>query len=89
MCTVFEIVDCSNVIGSGSEKIEGTGYVEMLSRFARKGEFFSRTLNEGGAMGKLVGSSDWRDLELPFYGQPGSLPDRLTIPLVLPVPGTV
>jgi hypothetical protein len=71
------------------QDVEGEGYVELLNRFPGRGEFFSRTLAEGGAMGKLTGSSDWRDLELPFMSEPGLLPDRLTINLVLPGQGQV
>lgn len=71
------------------ENVDGEGYVEMLNRFPGRGEFFTRTLAEGSAMGKIVGSSDWRDLELPFMSEPGLLPDRLTINLMLPGRGKV
>ncbi len=71
------------------EKVQGDAYIELLNRIPGKGEFFTRTLGVGGGMGKLNGTSDWRDLELPFFSEPGLLPDRLTVNVVLPGAGTV
>ena len=69
--------------------VEGVGYVEMLNRIPGQGEFFTRTLGEGGAMGKLTGTSEWREIELPFFSDPDKLPDRLTVNLILPGGGKV
>jgi hypothetical protein len=71
------------------ENVVGDGYVEMLNLFPGRGEFFTRTLAQGGSMGKLSGASDWRDLELPFMSEPGLLPEKLTVNVVLPGAGTV
>lgn len=70
------------------DNVAGTAYVEMLSRIDGE-EYFSRTLSEFGSLENISGSSDWRDIELPFYSEPGKLPDRLTINIVLPGQGTV
>lgn len=71
------------------EGVKGAGYVEMLNRIPKRGEFFTRTLGASGAMGKIEGTTDLRELELPFLSEPGLLPDRLTVNVVLPGEGTV
>jgi len=72
------------------EAVEVIGYVEMWSYFPDGGAYFSRTLGESGPMGSLLGTSDWRELSLPFSAA-GTLPrpSRLVINLVLPGKGRV
>jgi hypothetical protein len=69
--------------------VAGQGYIEMLNTFPNRGTFFTRTLAQGGPMGELTGSSDWRDLELPFMSEPGLLPEKIVVNVVLPGKGTV
>src|SRR5262245_42021546 len=71
------------------EGVEGDGYVEMLNTFPGRGTFFTRTRGEAGTMAKLTGSSDWRDLELPFMSEPGLLPEKIVVNVVLQGKGTV
>jgi hypothetical protein len=71
------------------EGVEGAGFVEMLSVFPGRGTFFTRTLGEVGPLARLSGSGDWRDLELPFLSEPGQLPEKLVVNVVLPGKGTV
>jgi len=71
------------------EGVAGDGYLEMWSIFA-DGRYFSRTLGEGGPMGRLSGSSDWRPFVLPFSSRAGMPPPvALEVNLVLPGAGTV
>ena len=72
------------------EAVESISYVEMWSYFPGGGAYFSRTLGESGPMGSLRGTSDWRELSLPFSaaGTP-QRPSRLVINLVLPGKGRV
>lgn len=71
------------------QDVAGDGYVEMWNHFSKEGPFFSRTLAEEGPFGKITGSSDWRDLEIPFYSKPDMLPNKLVINVVLPGKGKV
>ncbi len=71
------------------ENVEGDGHLEMLNFFSGAGPFFSKTLEDGGPLGKISGSSDWRDVELPFYSQPGILPEKIAVALILPAGGKV
>jgi len=52
--------------------------------------YFSRTLDDSGPMGKITGTSDWREFELPFdrTGASGP-PTRLQVNLILKGRGTV
>jgi hypothetical protein len=78
------------------EAVRGTGYLEMWNYFsppkpgATEAGYFSRTLAESGALGKLTGSSGWRQIMLPFdrTGTTSS-PVRLEVNLFLPAQGTV
>jgi hypothetical protein len=78
------------------EGVEGIGFLEMWNYFPPlqpglpEGQFFSRTLGESGAMGRLTGTSNWRAFQLPFdrTGASGP-PTRLEVNLVLPGPGVV
>jgi hypothetical protein len=69
--------------------VQGTAFVEMWSAFPGGGEYFSRTLADSGPMRKITGSSDWRDIVLPFYRKPGMLPNKLWVNVVLPGAGKV
>lgn len=71
------------------EGVVGDGYLELLNNFGDKGEFFTRTLAAAGPMGKITGTSDWRDFELPFTSEPGMRPKQLTLRVVLTGVGTV
>jgi hypothetical protein len=71
------------------EGVKDVGYLEMLSTFGKNGTFFSRTLEKGGPMGEITGTSDWYDLELPFFSKPGLLPEKIVVNVVLPGKGTV
>jgi len=67
-----------------TENVEGQAYVEMLCRFADKGEFFSRALHA-----PLSGSHEWTSQETPFFLQEGENPDNVKINLVVDGRGTV
>lgn len=71
------------------EDVSGDAYLEMWSNFGDKGEFFSRSLSPGGPMGKLTGTSDWREFSLPFFAESGMKPVRITLNVVLPGKGRV
>lgn len=71
------------------EHVAGDGYVEMWNKIPDKGDFFSKTLAPSGPLGKVTGTSDWRELQLPFFSEPNLLPERLTVNLVLPGAGKV
>ena len=78
------------------EDVHGDGYLEMWNYFPplkpglTEGQYFSRTLGTSGPMGKISGTSDWREFLLPFdrTGASGP-PTRLKLNLVLPGRGTV
>ena len=72
------------------EEVEGEGYLEMLVHF-QEGAYFSRTVERGGPMQSLTGSSTWRSFRLPFFmGQAsGRRPSKLELSVVLPGRGTV
>jgi hypothetical protein len=54
------------------------------------GAFFSRALDRSGPMGRLDGSSGWRDFVLPFFNrEDGSPPQKLVFNLVLTGAGSV
>jgi hypothetical protein len=77
------------------DDVKGDGYLEMWNYFPPvkpglpEGEYFSRTLGDAGQMGKISGTSDWREFSLPFdrTGASGP-PTRLRFNLVLPGRGT-
>ncbi len=71
------------------ENVEAGSYFEMWNHLP-DGAFFSRSLEESGPVGRLDGSSPWRDFVLPFFNQEGGEPpDKLVFNLVLTGPGTV
>ena len=76
--------------------VHGEGFLEMWNVFAPEAnngaekKFFSRTLGESGEMGKISGTSDWRDFLLPFNSTGAtSSPSALEVNLILPGPGVV
>lgn len=78
------------------EGVRGTGYLEMWNYFPPlkagmpEGAYFSRTLGEGGEMGQITGSSNWRPFLLPFDRTGTSeVPTRLEMNLFLAAQGTV
>jgi hypothetical protein len=64
------------------------GYVEMWNYFPDGSMYFTRTLATAGPLARLEGTSDWRIIELPFQSQPGKLPNKLVVNVVLPGKGT-
>ncbi|HEX4146561.1 MAG TPA: hypothetical protein VHY91_23875 [Pirellulales bacterium] len=71
------------------EGVVGGGYLELLNDFGYRGTYFTRSLDNDGPMATVSGTSDWRDFELPFHAEPGMNPQRLTLNVALPGPGTV
>lgn len=70
------------------ENVRGNGYLEMWSHFPDGSAYFTRTLDTSGAMGVLHGQSEWRAFKLPFFAEPGKLPSKLEVNVVLPEGGT-
>lgn len=71
------------------DAVTAGSYLEMWSHLP-DGAFFSRTLEQGGPMGRLEGSSPWRGFVIPFFnGEGGSPPQKLVMNLVMQGPGTV
>lgn len=58
-------------------------YLQLLCRFAGRGEFFSKGLHD-----KLRGTRDWASHEVPFLLRRGQSPDLLKLQLVFEGPGT-
>jgi len=75
------------------EGVVGDGYLEMWNHFPepKAGAFFSRTMSESGAMGKLRGTAPWREFTLPFMIDDKSVPapNKLQINVYLPDKGIV
>jgi len=70
--------------------IQGDGYLEMGSTFAEGPEYFTRTRDPSGALGKLSGSSGPRPFALPIkLTADAPAPTRLVLNVVLPGPGRV
>jgi hypothetical protein len=75
----------------GRVRYEGvaTGsYLEMWNHLP-EGAFFTRTMDLSGPMGRLEGTSGWRDFILPFNRTGGSPPQKLVFNLVMAGPGKV
>lgn len=80
----------AKVMLDGVERsVDRCGYVEMWSHFPGNEAYFSRTLADMGPMAKLEGTSDWREINLPFTSAPGKLPVKLVVNVVLPGTGVV
>ncbi len=76
------------------EGLQANGYLEMNSHFGGRGTFFTRTLADTGPMRRLSGTADWRPFVLPFDASTGDggeslVPEKLSLSLHLPGPGTV
>jgi len=69
--------------------VSGQGYLELLNHFPGKGVFFTRTVSEAGPMGRIEGTSDWRDFQLPFHQGALQGPEKLVVNLSLAGPGIV
>ena len=75
----------------GQVRYEGVveqGMLELLNDFA-SGQYFTRTVGEGGPLGALKGDSDWRAVALPFDTLGKESPSKLTLRLVLPGEGRI
>lgn len=76
----------------GRVKYDGVAagsFLEMWNHLPG-GAYFSRTLAPSGPMGRLEGTSGWRDFVLPFTNSEGGAPPtRLVVNLVMAGPGTV
>jgi hypothetical protein len=71
------------------ENVASGSYLEMWNHLS-EGSFFSRSLDQGGPIGRLEGSSGWRAFVLPFFNQEGgSPPQKLVLNLVMAGAGTV
>lgn len=71
------------------DNVQGAAFIEMWNDFGDEGAYFTRTMAEVGPMRKITGTSDWRDLELPFLAEPGMRPKKLTINVVMPGAGSI
>ena len=72
------------------EDVEGDGYLEMWSHLPGEGKFFSKTLGDRGEMGKIVGSSGWRSVKIPFFiSNSEKRPTEIELNVVLPGKGVV
>lgn len=76
--------------------VEGDGFLQMDSHFGELGTFFTKSLAASGPLGKITGSSDWRQFVLPFNASGGGqsdgatpVPMAITLSLNLPGSGTV
>jgi hypothetical protein len=70
------------------EAVAAGGYLEMWNHLP-EGAFFTRTMDLTGPMGRIDGTSPWRDFVLPFDRTGASAPRKLVVNLVLAGPGTV
>ena len=78
------------------DDVQGDAFLQLDNDFGDMGTFFTKSLAATGPLGKISGSSDWRAFVLPFYANTGDqaggvapLPEKLTLSLYLPGPGTV
>lgn len=76
--------------------VQGDGFLQMDNHFGERGTFFTKSLAPSGPLGRISGSSDWRPFTLPFNASGGDpaggaapLPEKLSLALYLPGPGTV
>ena len=78
------------------QNVQGDGFLEMWNCFPPPGSdqpelrAFSRTMDVSGPLGKISGTSSWREFSLPFNstGAPGA-PTRLEVNIFLPGRGVV
>src|SRR5438552_7655693 len=76
------------------KNVDGTGYLETWNEFPEQCQpnirAFSRSLAEYGPFGKLSGTSDWRDVFIPFNAEGTKQPlAKLELNLVLAGAGEV
>jgi len=76
------------------KNVDGTGYLETWNEFPEQDQpnirAFSRSLAEYGPFGKLSGTSDWRDVFIPFNAEAAKQPlAKLELNLVLAGAGEV
>src|SRR5437870_10928783 len=76
------------------KNVDGTGYLETWNEFPEQGQSniraFSRSLADYGPFGKLSGTSDWRDVFIPFNAEAAKQPlAKLELNLVLAGAGEV
>jgi len=76
------------------ENVEGDGYLQLDNHFGAGEVFHTRSVAPMGPLGKVSGSSDWRQFVLPFNASgrdPGEsqFPEKLSLRLHLPGNGTV
>ena len=76
------------------KNVDGTGYLETWNEFPEQGQpnirAFSRSLADYGPFGKLSGTSDWRDVFIPFNAEAAKQPlAKLELNLVLAGAGEV
>src|SRR5437660_8538486 len=76
------------------KNVDGTGYVETWNEFPEQDQpnirAFSRSLADYGPFGKLSGTSDWRDVFIPFNAESAKQPlAKLELNLVLAGAGEV
>jgi hypothetical protein len=67
-----------------TENLKGRAYLEMLCRFPRFGEAFSRGLDK-----VVSGSNDWSSFQIPFFLKKGEKPDLIKLNLVVEGVGKV
>ena len=71
------------IVGQVKYHVVGKGYIEMWSHFPDGTAYFSRTLDTSGPMGVLNGKSEWREFKLPFFSEPGKVPSKLEVNIVM------
>jgi hypothetical protein len=71
------------------EDVSAPAHVELWNDFGDRGSYFTRTLAEVGPMRRILGSSNWRDIQLPFSAEPGMRPETLTIKVQLNSEGKI
>ncbi|MDZ4687319.1 MAG: hypothetical protein SH850_19785 [Planctomycetaceae bacterium] len=69
--------------------VQGQGYLELWNHFANQEAYFTRTMANGGPLGKIAGTSGWREFSLPFRKGDKTGPEKLVLNLALEGPGTV
>ncbi len=67
-----------------SQALDGTAYLEMWCQFADGSRYFAR-----GVDSTVSGSTDWTQVQTVFRLEPGRLPIRVTLNLVVNGTGTV
>lgn len=69
--------------------VTGESYLEMWNHFPGGAAYFTKTLGASGPLGRLTGSSDWREFQLPFHKGKEPAPEKLVISLQLQGEGSV